>query len=64
MVEKFRKKGVAEALLLRAQKMVADKKHKGLALETAADNVAAQRIYDRLGWQKESDEYFFYFWKS
>lgn len=64
VAENFRKKGVGEALLLRAQKFVTDKKHKGLLLETAADNTPAQRLYDRLGWQKESDDYWFYFWKS
>lgn len=60
----FRKNGVGEGLLRRAQQFVADQKHKGLLLETAADNFAGQRLYEKLGWQKESDDYFFYFWKS
>ena len=64
VLENFRKNGVGEALLLQAQQFVSAKKHKGLLLETAADNASAQRLYERLGWHKESDDYWFYFWKS
>ncbi len=62
--EKSRKHGVGEALLRRAQAFVKEKSHKGLLLETAADNLAAQRLYDRLGWHRESDDFYFYFWKA
>jgi len=56
-----RGKGIGERLLKRAQKFALDDDAKGLALETAKEN-PAQKLYERLGWQKESD-YLHYFWK-
>jgi ribosomal protein S18 acetylase RimI-like enzyme len=64
VVENFRKNGVGEALLEAAKNFVTKKKHKGLLLETAESNVVAQRLYERLGWELESADYRFYFWKS
>ncbi|MFC4097029.1 GNAT family N-acetyltransferase [Euzebyella saccharophila] len=58
----YRKKGVGEALLLQAQKLCGEKKFKGISLETAHDN-PAQRLYEKLGWEKDSG-YFHYFWTS
>lgn len=58
----FRKKGIGEALLLKAQDYCREKKYKGLALETAVDN-RAQYLYERLGWEKDS-RCFHYFWKA
>lgn len=58
----FRKKGVGELLLNRAKEYCIKKKYKGLALETATDN-PAQKLYERLGWEKDS-HCFHYFWKA
>lgn len=58
----FRGQGIGEALLDHAKSFCKTKNCKGLALETAIDN-PAQRLYERLGWEKDQD-YFHYFWKN
>lgn len=60
--ESYRGKGVGEALLNRAQAYCTEKGFKGLALETAVDN-PAQKLYERLGWKKDS-HCFHYFWNA
>lgn len=57
-----RGKKVGEELLLQAKTYCREKGYKGLALETAIDN-PAQRLYERLGWKKDTD-CFHYFWTS
>lgn len=59
--KEYRKKGVGEALLDRAKMHCLEKGYKGLALETAANN-PAQYLYERLGWTKQSN--LFYFWDA
>lgn len=56
----YRKKGIGQALLLAAQTLCKSIQYRGLALETAIDN-PAQKLYERLGWKKDS-ECFHYFW--
>ncbi|MEL6918751.1 MAG: GNAT family N-acetyltransferase, partial [Bacteroidota bacterium] len=58
----YRKKGVGEALLNKAKEYCIEKGYKGLALETSTEN-PAQRLYEKLGWQKDS-ECFHYFWTA
>jgi GNAT superfamily N-acetyltransferase len=55
-----RKKGIGEALLNRAKELCRESGFKGLALETEIDN-PAQKLYERLGWEKDS-ACFHYFW--
>jgi len=57
-----RKKGVGEALLNKAKEFCKENGFKGLALETAVDN-PAQKLYEKLGWKKDSD-CFHYFWSA
>ena len=57
-----RKKGVGEALLNKAKEFCKENDFKGLALETAVDN-PAQKLYERLGWERDSG-YFHYFWST
>ena len=57
-----RKKGIGEALLNQAKYYCNALGYKGLSLETAVDN-PAQKLYERLGWEKDED-YFHYFWKN
>ncbi|MEX0273196.1 MAG: N-acetyltransferase family protein [Flavobacteriaceae bacterium] len=58
----YRNKGIGEALLGRAQEQCTRMDYKGLALETAVDN-PAQKLYERLGWKKDS-HCFHYFWSA
>nr|WP_299068913.1 GNAT family N-acetyltransferase [uncultured Allomuricauda sp.] len=62
VVPQFRKKGVGEALLNHAKAFCKKQGFKGLALETAKDN-PAQKLYERLDWEKD-EAYFHYFWKN
>lgn len=57
-----RKKGVGEALLNKAKQFCRQNDFKGLALETAMNN-PAQKLYEKLGWKKDSD-CFHYFWSA
>lgn len=56
----FRNRNIGQGLLLKAQEYCARHNYKGLALETATDN-PAQKLYEKLGWQKDS-HCFHYFW--
>lgn len=56
--EKARGKGVAGKLLNAAREFGNKTNSKWLLLQTAADNVTAQKVYERNGWVKETD--FFY----
>ena len=58
----YRNKNIASSLLEKAKRYCTLNKYKGLALETAVDN-PAQKLYEKLGWKKDSD-CFHYFWKS
>lgn len=53
-----RNKGVAKALLKAAREFGEKSNSKWLLLQTAADNFTAQKVYERMGWVKETD--FFY----
>ena len=57
-----RGKGIGEALLAHAKKYCMQLNYKGLALETAVDN-PAQNLYERLGWEKDT-HCFHYFWTA
>jgi GNAT superfamily N-acetyltransferase len=52
-----RGQGIGEALLERARQFTLETGAKGLMLETAVDNLTAQRLYERLGWQRETQFY-------
>jgi GNAT superfamily N-acetyltransferase len=54
-----RGQGVGEALLRRAEQFARETQAKRLVLSTATDNIAAQRLYEKLGWQR--DTVFFYY---
>ncbi|GIK67553.1 MAG: N-acetyltransferase [Chloroflexota bacterium] len=53
----FRQRGVGEGLLERARQYAIETDAKGLMLETAVDNLPAQRLYERLGWVREVEFY-------
>jgi ribosomal protein S18 acetylase RimI-like enzyme len=55
-----RKHGVGAALMNRAKKLAADTGADGLMLETASDNFTAQKLYETLGYKRDTD-FFRYF---
>jgi ribosomal protein S18 acetylase RimI-like enzyme len=60
--ENIRSKGIGKALLTTAQNFIIQQGHKGLLLETTPDNTKAQSLYERLGWVREQNYY--YFWQA
>lgn len=46
----YRRRQIAEKLLLRAEKFARDSGARGLTLKTALSNEAAQKLYLKLGW--------------
>jgi GNAT superfamily N-acetyltransferase len=54
-----RKRGVARALMARAQQLAENTGASGLGLETAKDNYPAQQLYEQLGWKRD-EEFFRY----
>lgn len=59
VAEEARGQGVAEALLQRAREFGISTNAKYLMLETAMTNTPAQRLYERLGWQRDAEHYFY-----
>jgi ribosomal protein S18 acetylase RimI-like enzyme len=55
-----RKKGFGEQLIQTAIEFAEETGAKGLSLETGQENVIAQRLYEKIGFKKESN-YFYYF---
>ena len=55
----FRDNGIGEALINRAKALCDKEQNKGLALQTATNN-PAQKLYERLGFVKDHDLY--YYW--
>ncbi|GAB3506412.1 GNAT family N-acetyltransferase [Emticicia fontis] len=60
--ENIRSRGIGKALLAAAQNFIIQQGHKGLLLETTPDNTKAQSLYERLGWVREQNYY--YFWQA
>ena len=55
-----RKKGFGEKLIMKAIEFAEETGAKGVSLETGFDNVTAQSLYEKIGFKKESN-YFYYF---
>ena len=62
VLPEYRGHGIGALILKSAQDFCKKHKHKGLALETAIDN-PAQKLYEKLGWEKDS-HCFHYFWSA
>jgi GNAT superfamily N-acetyltransferase len=60
VVPEARKLGVARALMERARQLAEATHANGLALETAIENHAAQKLYESLGWKRD-EEFYRYF---
>ncbi|MBT8264963.1 MAG: GNAT family N-acetyltransferase [Bacteroidia bacterium] len=59
--QNYRGKGIGKALIQRAKDLCEEKKLKGLALQTEANN-PAQKLYERVGFIKDPDLH--YFWTN
>ncbi|MFS0785086.1 GNAT family N-acetyltransferase [Shouchella sp. 1P09AA] len=57
--EEVRGKGVAESLLNRAKTFALETEAVSIALSTAPDNLPAQRLYEKLGYER--DEQFYHY---
>ncbi len=55
-----RKQGVANALMTAAKNFAEETESKGIILETDLDNVQAQALYDKLGYQKQTSTYHYF----
>jgi len=59
VVPEARQLGVGHALMGRAHQLAVATRANCLTLETASDNIPAQRLYESLGWKRD-DEYYRY----
>ncbi|SDP62196.1 Acetyltransferase (GNAT) family protein [Litchfieldia salsa] len=55
-----RRKGVAQALIAKANTLACETGAKGLALETGENNIHAQKLYESLGFEKEQGIYHYF----
>ncbi len=60
--EDYRRQGVAEALIARSKELASETNAAGLLLETHSSNIPAQKLYDKIGFEKD-DEHFYYYLK-
>jgi GNAT superfamily N-acetyltransferase len=52
-----RRQGVGQALMKRSEEFARETGSRGLFLRTAADNLPAQRLYERCGWVRDQQFY-------
>lgn len=55
-----RKKGFGEKLIKKAIEFAEETGAKGVSLETGHDNVTAQSLYEKIGFKKESNYFYYY----
>ncbi len=55
-----RKRGVATQLIERSHQLVVETGAKGLLLETSMDNRTAQRVYERIGFNRVNESYYYF----
>jgi ribosomal protein S18 acetylase RimI-like enzyme len=60
VVPEARKLGVGRALTERARELAEATRANCLTLETAAENLPAQRLYESLGWKQEQEFFRYY----
>ncbi|MGM0835383.1 MAG: GNAT family N-acetyltransferase [Bacillota bacterium] len=58
--EAHRGKGIGEQLVKKAIEFADSRGAAGVLLETMPDNVNAQRLYERIGFEKEENYFYFY----
>ena len=55
----YRRQGIAASLMQQAIQFAQDTQAKFIALETGAENIQAQKLYKKLGFQEQSETRFF-----
>ncbi|MBD1556392.1 GNAT family N-acetyltransferase [Vibrio sp. S9_S30] len=60
VTENARGKGVGKALMNVAKELAVSTNAKGLALETARDNLTAQTLYESLGYERDTTYYSYF----
>ncbi|MEG0254121.1 MAG: GNAT family N-acetyltransferase [Vagococcus sp.] len=55
-----RKKGIADELMKTAINFSKETNSKGLRLETSSDNYPAQQLYEKIGFKRETEYFYFY----
>ena len=58
--EQFRGKGAGEKLLHKAIAFSVETDAKGIMLETGKENKKAQRLYEKIGFKRESNYFYYY----
>jgi len=56
----FRRKGVAEELIYRSKTLVSETKAKGILLETHKANSESQNLYDKTGFNRDEEHYYYF----
>ena len=56
----FRRKGVAEEMIYKTKSFAIETNAKGDILETHYDNVEAQSLYDKTGFVKDEEHFYYY----
>jgi ribosomal protein S18 acetylase RimI-like enzyme len=60
MKENARRKGFAEKLIKKAINFAKETGSKGILLETGKENLTAQRLYEKIGFTKDSNSYYYF----
>ena len=55
-----RKKGVADAIMEKSREFAVETNAKGIILETQKTNSQAQNLYDKLGYKRDKEHFYFY----
>jgi ribosomal protein S18 acetylase RimI-like enzyme len=58
--EKVRGKGFGEKLIKKAISFAEETGAKGVLLETGKENVTAQRLYEKIGFIKDTSHFYFF----
>lgn len=58
--KEFRRTGTAEALIKETRKFAEQTDAKGLVLETHSENIQAQKLYDKTGFKKDKEHYYYF----
>jgi ribosomal protein S18 acetylase RimI-like enzyme len=58
--EQFRRIGAGEKLIHKAIQFAKETGAKGVLLETGKENLNAQRLYEKIGFERESNYFYFY----